>query len=235
MKKIYIYLYLLVIIALTSGCLDTDSDLLAYPDETQLDSPSDSLYSIVGILNRVEKLADSYVLLGELRGDLMDISTDANADLKEIYNHEISENNAYNNVRDYYSVINYCNYVIQNIDTTITVRSKKVNYKTYAAAKAFRAWTYLQLGLNYGNVKYYQDPILKVKDSSNYVVYSLQELIPVLIQELLPWQDIETPVGFSLGSDLTSSRDCFFRYGYCWAIYTFGMVIMRMLPLYIMI
>jgi hypothetical protein len=51
-------------------------------------------------------------------------------------------------------------------------------YKTYAEAKAFRAWTYLQLGLNYGTVKYYENPILKVKDAEHFVELSLAQLIP---------------------------------------------------------
>jgi hypothetical protein len=48
-----------------------------YPDENKLDSPADSLYALTDILYGMQKLADRYVLLGELRGDLMDITSDA--------------------------------------------------------------------------------------------------------------------------------------------------------------
>lgn len=201
------------IILIASGCetlLDVDPDYLILPEENQLNSPSDTLYSMVGIFTQLEKLADRYVLLGELRGDLMSVSQNANQYLQEINKHEISQNNPYNKVEDYYSVINNCNYVINNIDTALVLKSEKVMYKNFAAAKAIRAWTYLQLVLNYGKAKYYNAPILDIKDVDSYVEYSLQELMPFLILDLELWKDVEKPGNFSLGEDLTSSSSLYF-------------------------
>lgn len=214
MKKINnILLSLLVIVLIFSGCetlLDVDPDYLILPEENQLNSPSDTLYSMVGIFTQLEKLADRYVLLGELRGDLMSVSQNANQNLKEIDNHEISQKNPYNKIEDYYSVINNCNYVINHIDTALVLKSEKVMYKNFAAAKAIRAWTYLQVVLNYGKAKYYTASILDIKDVDSYVEYSLQELIPFLIQDLELWKDVEKPGSFSLGEDLTGSSNLYF-------------------------
>lgn len=204
---------LLVLFFVTSGCekiLDVDSDSLIISDKLQLDSPSDTLYTMLGIFTQLEKLAERYVLLGELRADLMDVTSFSRSDLLEINNHNISEENEYNSTEDYYAVINNCNYLINNIDTSIVSKAEKVMYKEFAAAKSIRAWTYFQLALNYGKVKYYTHPILDISDADEYVEYTLNELIPVLIQDIEPWKNIDLPGSISLGSDLNSSRLSFF-------------------------
>ena len=209
MKLITFYIALLVFAVLNQGCeslLDADSDRRVFPDENKPDSPNDAIYSMSGIFSKLEKIADRYVLLGELRGDLMDVTEFANPNLKEIYNFDVSQDNPYNNINDYYSVINNCNYLIRNIDTAIVIGAEKVLYRTFAAAKAIRAWTYLQIALNYGRVKYYENPILTVKDTGNYMEYSIRELLPVLIQDLEPWKHMDEPESFSLGIDLSSDE-----------------------------
>lgn len=200
---------LLLFAFITYGCdslLDVDSDRLVFPDEHQLDSPNDTVYSMVGIFSQLEKLADRYVLLGELRGDLMNVSVDSDPYLEEINNFSISEDNPYNRPEDYYAVINNCNYLIQNIDTAIVANADKVMYKEFAAAKTIRAWTYMQLVLNYGTVKYFDEAILTVQDTDNYMDYSIQELIPALIQDLEPWKYIDNPGGISLGPDIFGDK-----------------------------
>ncbi|MBN2610757.1 MAG: RagB/SusD family nutrient uptake outer membrane protein [Bacteroidales bacterium] len=209
MKSIKLYIALLIVAVLTSGCesmLDADSDRRLFYSELQPDTPNDANYSLTGIFSQLEKLAYRYVLLGELRGDLMDVTAYANNDLQEIYNFNISPDNPYNNTKDYYAVINNCNCLINTIDTSIVMGAEKVMYKAYAAAKAIRAWTYLQLVLNYGEVKYFGQPVINLKDTGNYVKYSLRELLPVLIGDLEPWKNIEEPESFSLGIDLSSDK-----------------------------
>ena len=204
---------LLVMLLTFSGCesfLDVKSDSVIFPDENQLDSPNDTIYSMVGIFSQLEKLAERYVLLGELRGDLMDLTSLASTDLQEIYNHSVSEDNPYNQIEDYYAVINNCNYLITRMDTSVVSGGKKVLYKEFAAAKAIRAWTYLQLALNYGSVKYYTQPILTIKDAENYTEYKLNELASILIQDILPFKDIPKPGIISFGSALNSSYWSYF-------------------------
>lgn len=203
MKKMHKILFGLILsIMVLSGCdliLKVDSDRLVLPADHQLNSPNDTIYSMIGIFSQLEKLMDRYVLLGELRGDLMDVTEYANPNLREIYNFEISEDNPYNKIEDYYAVINNCNYLISNIDTALVLNSEKVLLKEFAAAKSIRAWTYLQLVLNYGKVKYFEKPVLMVKDSAEYTEYTMQELIPILIYDLEPWKDIDHPGSIFFG------------------------------------
>ncbi|MDD4970583.1 MAG: RagB/SusD family nutrient uptake outer membrane protein [Paludibacter sp.] len=182
------------------GCnslLDVDSDQIVFENQYKLTGANDTLYSMSAILSQVQKLANSYVLLGELRGDLMDVSTKSSPYLHEINDFQISDSNPYaNNIRDYYSIINNCNYVLHNIDTSVVNGGIKVMYREYAAAKGIRAWTYMQLVLNFGSAIYYDKPILSVSDAESVqtqVPLSLNELAPLLIADLSPWKDADMP------------------------------------------
>ena len=211
MKKLNHIIFELIILALiATGCdsmLKVDSERIIFPENHQIDSPNDSIYSMVGIFTKLQKLADRYVLLGELRGDLMDITENAKLELREINDLDISSDNPYNKIEDYYAVINHCNYLIANIDTALVSGGEKSLLKEYAAAKAIRAWTYMQIALNYGTAKYYTEPLLTVQATqADFPEYSINDLVPVLIQELEPVKFVETPGGISLGVDLSSNK-----------------------------
>lgn len=179
-----------------NGLLGVDSDGLVSVDEYPMTAANDTLYSMFGIFSQLEKLSDSYVLLGELRGDLMDVNSTSDMYLHEINNFEVTKNNPYtNNIKDYYAVINNCNYVIHNIDTSVVIKTVKVYQKVYAAAKAIRAWTYMQIALNYGTATYYDKPILTIDDAQrkDYPEYDMQQLADVLIADLEPLKEIAEP------------------------------------------
>jgi starch-binding outer membrane protein, SusD/RagB family len=187
--------------------LDVDSERNIFPENHKIDSPNDSIYSMIGIFTQLQKLANSYVVLGELRADLMTIAENASPELREINNLEIPEENPYNVIEDYYSIINHCNYLINNIDTAFTAGGEKSLYKEYAAAKAIRAWTYMQIVFNYGKAKYYTEPLLTVQAANAiFPEYSIHEMVPALIQDLEPVKNAKTPGQISLGVDMSSEK-----------------------------
>ena len=154
------------------------------------DTPNDSLYSVVGILKQLQQLGDRYVVLGELRGDLMAVTENADMDLQAIADFSATADNPYLSTRDYYAVINNCNYFLQRVDTNVVSGGKKVLKGEYAVVKAIRDWTYLQLALNYGKVTYITDPILTLDDmNKNYPVLQQQELIETLLADISEYID----------------------------------------------
>ncbi len=186
----------LLLLSLSFGAcqdmLDVDSDKIVLEKENTMQS--DSLYSMFGIFSQMQKLANSYVILGELRGELLEPGENASKYLKEIHNFDTySADNPYtNNLSSYYTVINNCNYVIHNVDTAIISQGEKVMYKTMAAAKAARAWTYLQIVLNYGKAIYFEDPLTSIQDATkDYPSLTFDALAPKLIKDLEPFK--ETP------------------------------------------
>ena len=47
--------------------LDTDSELVEFQEDNRLNQPTDSVYSVMGIVNRMQLIADRSVLLGTYR------------------------------------------------------------------------------------------------------------------------------------------------------------------------
>jgi len=191
------------------GLLNVNSERYVFEKDYGMKSTNDSLYAMFGVFSQMEKLADDYVLLGELRGDLMDVTANSNPWLKEINDFTVTSGNPYADKKQYYAVINNCNYIIKNVDTSVVKQNEKVMYKVYAAAKAIRAWTYMQLALNYKSVIYYSDPLLSLEDAEKtYPVLEFNQLADSLIKDIEPYKDIAKP---SFGS-LYSARlsDSFF-------------------------
>ena len=89
--------------------LDMGNENVLYVDDNTLSSANDTVNTFVGILSQLQKIGVRTNLFGELRGDLVNVSNTADANLKEIADFNVSNDNPYNNPRDYYAVINNCN------------------------------------------------------------------------------------------------------------------------------
>ena len=207
--------------AATTSCsdmLEQDSDLVRFADKEMLTKATDTIYSVVGIMKKMQALADRTVVLGEVRGDLVDVTTYASADLRAIasFSHTAAAvpaaavpaaspagssssspagPNKYNAPRDYYAVINNCNYFLAHADTTLrNNQNQRIFQKEYAAVKAYRAWTYLQLALIYGRVPFVTEPIVEMSvDETQYPLYDLQQVCQYFIADLAPYATTELP------------------------------------------
>ncbi|MCR4919953.1 MAG: RagB/SusD family nutrient uptake outer membrane protein [Prevotella sp.] len=169
MKKLLLLVSSVAMLSACSDFFEQESDHVIYADQSHLDNASDTIWSVAGIMNKLQALTDRTVLLGEMRADLMDITDVTNSDLRDVALFNVGDDNRYNQPRDYYAVINNCNYFIANADTALrNNRNQHIFLKEYAAVKAFRAWTYLQLVLNYGQVPFVTEPILTKEAAENY-------------------------------------------------------------------
>lgn len=196
MRKI-IYQTLLPIVALvmaTTSCsnfVDVDSNSVIKTDDYQINDVSKARYAMFGILAQLQRVADRYVVLGELRGDLLTTTERSTQDLHDIALFQADSLNAYHVEQDLYAIINSCNYLLSRIDTTVTVtnndgeRERVLRYEM-AQAKAIRAWSYLQLLLDYGTATYYTEPILSADQPVAGQEADLDALLPLLIADLQP-------------------------------------------------
>ena len=185
------------VVGLTSceDFFEQDSEYVIFEGDNALDNAADTIYSVIGVLNKLQAIADRTILLGEVRGDLVDVTDFTHADLRSVATFNIDENNKYNNPRDYYAIINNCNYFIENVDTAlINNRNEKIFLKEYVAVKGFRAWTYLQLVLNYGSVPFVDKPILTKEESEkDYPRYDIKQICNYFIDDLMPLADEKLP------------------------------------------
>lgn len=208
MKKRTIYSLLVAFSCLAilsqglTSCTKTDSDLVSFVEDNRLNTPNDTLYSLMGIIGKMQVVADRTILLGELRGDLTTLTENATLDLQDVANFTADATNPYNNARDYYAIIQNCNYFLANADTVLAKRGYKVFEKEYAAVKAYRAWTYLQLAINYGSVPFFTEPLLAEKDAdpSKYEHYNVEQIANYFIDDLQPYTDTQFPDYGSINS-----------------------------------
>ena len=197
-RKLSLIFVLCSLLFSVSACEDflyEDSDQVIYADKDHLRDDADTLWSVAGIMNKMQVIADRTILLGEVRADLVDITDDASADLRELAYFSADANNKYNQPRDYYAIINNCNYFLAKADTALrNSRNEQIFLSEYAAVKAFRAWTYLQLALNYGSVPIITEPILtKDESEKDYPKYDIGQICRYFISDIAPFADVETP------------------------------------------
>ena len=186
-------LLLLGVGATTTSCEDmmtADNHLVT----TDL-APQDTLYQMMGIVKRMQSLADRTILLGEIRADLVDVDqARASADLKALSDNNITTTNKYNSPTEYYGVINSCNIYLTYVDSLYKVYGEYYYQKEIIAAKCFRAWCYLELAKIYGTVPFITEPVLSAEAAEQIVASgNKKDMLGILdfaIQDLAPYANL---------------------------------------------
>ena len=184
-------------LGLTTSCadmFDIESNRVVYDHE--INSTSDSVYTTLGVLQSLRKVADRYVILGEVRGDMAVINEYTKTSLRNLANFNFEDENEYLNVRDYYTIINNCNYALAKMDTTLAINNQRVMIDEYVALQGIRAWTYLQLVINYGEVPYYTYPIVTESDVDRAYAEGKKDVKAItedLARQLTPYLDYDLP------------------------------------------
>jgi hypothetical protein len=140
-------------------------------------------------LRQLQEVADRYMLLGEIRADLLDVTAYTPADIRSLSNYTVSDTSHFANPRDFYAIINNCNYLISQ-----TSEPNHPLAKENALAHTIRAWTYIQVACNWGKAYYFTEPLLSVEDTEkDYPALSMKELASELINDLEPFADAAYP------------------------------------------
>jgi len=179
-------------------------------DKTQVyRDVNDADAAIIGIYGQLMNIAQQYIVLNEVRGDLMDVTPNADKYLNELNQETSSQDNPYADPRPFYTIIMNCNDALYNFKLMVQDnRMTQADYDIrYSAVGAVRSWLYLQLGIQYGTIPYVTNPIADVnalKNQSNYPRITFNALIDSLITftSALPAQ---TP--FPAGTSLLTTID----------------------------
>lgn len=144
-----------------SDMLESDSSRQLF--DPALNQKTDSVFYAYGIMQAIQQLGDQYYFQNEMRGDLVKPTAKASVNLQALSSFTADATNKYDSVYLYYKVINNCNYYLAHRDTTLKTGTQNVVANEYAAVATFRAWTYLQLARQYGQVPYITEPVTTIE------------------------------------------------------------------------
>ena len=185
---------------------ETESDHQIF--DPALDQKTDSMFYTLGILKGLQLLADQYVMTGEMRGDLTTTNMYTETDLQRLANFTADATNKYDSAYVYYRVINNCNYYLAHRDTTLRTGSRLVAIPEYAEALAVRAWAYLQLCKNYGEVPFYTDPLVSIGQANSQMeTKDLRGICDALTPELIKFSGTPVPDYGETSAGVLNSSD----------------------------
>ncbi|RKD12837.1 hypothetical protein BCY91_11370 [Pelobium manganitolerans] len=127
---------------------------------------ADADAAVMGIYGQFATLGEQYVLLNELRADLMDVTANADPYLQQLSNHDATVNNPYIDPTNFYKIIFNCNDAIANFKIMGKEGKLKEDefQQRYSDVVALRSFLYLQLAIHFGQVPYITDPVISVDD-----------------------------------------------------------------------
>jgi hypothetical protein len=118
----------------------------------------------MGLYGMQADLVEQIIVLGELRGDLLQITQNAEADLVEVYNFNISRDNKYANPAPFFKLIAACNNLIRILEEkhpeVTDPGSPTTNFhRLYGEVLCMRAWTYFNAVRIYGKVPFIHESL----------------------------------------------------------------------------
>jgi tetratricopeptide (TPR) repeat protein len=167
---------LTVFISLFTSCekfLNPEQEL--YITEDQLYQDWYEYRSVeMGMYGLQQNLVEQLFILGELRGDLVNITSAADVDMVEVYNFKISRNNKYADPTNLFKLISACNNFIRILQRehpeVLDPESQVTNYdRLYGEAVCMRAWAYFNAVRIYGKVPYIHESLVTYDEIEQYV------------------------------------------------------------------
>jgi hypothetical protein len=180
MKRFKITAVLFLLLALTICLLPSCKDF--FNPSQDMEVTEDKLYDdwyeyrsvAMGIYAIQKELVEQLLVLGELRGDLLTITDNADSDMVEIYNFNISKNNKYASPLNFFKLISACNNLLNILQTrhpeVMDPKIAVTNYdRLYGEALCIRAWAYFNAVRIYGKVPFIPESITTVEEIDSYI------------------------------------------------------------------
>lgn len=167
--------------------VDPEEVLLAgdYLGDDELDARS----ALFGVLSQMQDVAPNYLLLGEMRADLVGVNENTIDEIRQLNDLEIEPDNSFANPTTLFSIINNCNYALVGIDTDAYENRL---LEDYASIMRIRTWAQMQILINYGKLPYIDKPIRSDDNfEDEYLLLNFDQALDKLIRNLQAIADIE--------------------------------------------
>lgn len=147
-----------------------------------LTSDESEMYSgYFGLITKLQKVADRPIYLTDSRAEML-LPTDREVDMQNLSNYEDNLNgNTYADPARFYDVIISCNDYLERLYKYKQSHIYTIDKDNYAGLVAntirLKVWTYFMLAKIYGQVVWFDDPMLEMKDFSNYPKLDIDQAI----------------------------------------------------------
>ncbi|MDR0989423.1 MAG: RagB/SusD family nutrient uptake outer membrane protein [Prevotellaceae bacterium] len=136
----------------------------------------------IGITTKVQAIGDKAIYLTETRGELLEPTVNTGADLRSLYNYAVNlKGNSYADPAPYYDVIIACNDYIAKMREFKSRNAAGIDEARYKALISstlrMKAWTYLTIAKIYGEVVWFDDPLIELKDISQFEEKDLDQTV----------------------------------------------------------
>ncbi|ANW95410.1 hypothetical protein AXE80_03555 [Wenyingzhuangia fucanilytica] len=146
-------------LSLLTSCedmLNVDPEEVLLSGDYLGDDELDARSALFGVLSQLQEVAGQYIVLGEMRADLVDVNLDTEDELRQLNSLEISNDNSFIDPTTLFSIINNCNFALVGIDTKAY---EERLLEDYASIMRIRTWAQMQILINYGKLPYIDKPI----------------------------------------------------------------------------
>jgi starch-binding outer membrane protein, SusD/RagB family len=128
----------------------------------------------MGLYGLQQQLTEQILILGELRGDLLSVTENADADMVEIYNFNVSKENKYVSPTNFFKLISASNNLVRVLKRErpeVMDRNSPVNNfdKLYGEAICMRAWAYFNAVRIYGKVPFIHESLTSIDEVESYL------------------------------------------------------------------
>jgi len=161
------FLGVFILITSCEKMLELPNDSLLPEDKAFIDEFS-ARSSVIGVYALLQDIAQQLIILGELQGDLLTVTENADNDLRQLNEHNVDEFNIYTDPSGFFKIIVNCNEILYKIhlakenDENIS----DLEFNTYIAElKLIRAWVYFKMVQIYGRVPYFEEPLSNYNSS----------------------------------------------------------------------
>lgn len=180
MKRIKKYVPIIFFLAVPFLFLSSCKDFL--DPEQDINLTEDKIYDdwyeyrsvAMGMYGIQQQLVEQLLILGELRGDLLTVTENADADMVEIYNFNISPENKYASPTNFFKLISATNNFIQVLEEkrpeVKDPKSPVSNYdRLYGEALCMRAWAYFNAVRIYGKVPFIHEGLTTIEETEAFL------------------------------------------------------------------
>jgi len=180
MKRFSKYTVIIGSLLIAAFAMSSCKDFL--DPEQQVDVTEDQLFDdwyeyrsvAMGLYGIQQKLVEQLVILGELRGDLLQVTENANVDMVEVYNFNISKDNKYASPTNFFKLISATNNLISVLEANhpevLDPKSPVTNYdRLYGEVLCMRAWAYFNAVRIYGKIPFIHESLTTIDEIDGYI------------------------------------------------------------------